>query len=102
MIWVIAVLAVSFALASFCWLLGIWRSDRLTSAVGLALLVFSCLFARGLSGTTDLLNDIGMCVMALGVATGVVGRRRKVTPSKHTDVFSVLFVLLGLYLALLL
>ena len=102
MIWSLAILAVSFAGASFFWLCGIWKNQWFACAVGLVLLVFSCLCAMGLSGTTDLLNITGICLMLLGVATDAAGRLNKVGSAKHANVYGALLFLLGLLLALLL
>jgi hypothetical protein len=100
--WILALLAISFAAASFFWLRGIWRDRRLDCAIGLILLLFSCIYALGLSGTSDLLNLIGLCIMALGAATIVAGRLGRSTPMQQVNTYSVLFILVGLFLALLL
>ena len=103
MIWIFAILALSFLSASFFWLRGIWRNRRLDCFIGLLLLVFCCLNAQALDVTTSLLNDVGFCIMALGVATIVIGRHfGRCSPSAQTDSYGLLLMVVGFLLTTLL
>jgi hypothetical protein len=102
---ILATLVVSFAAASFFWLRGIWKNARSDCALGLLFLAFSCLAALALGGSTCLLNDVGLAIMALGVATVVVGRARRRTASNQAaswDALGSMFFMFGLFLLLLL
>jgi hypothetical protein len=96
---ILAAFAVSFALASFFWLRGIWKNEK-SDLIAACLFLF-CLFlmfAMGLGA----LNEAGLCIMVLGTATIVVGRAGKRIPSNQTDACGAMLLLFGLFLSLLL
>ena len=65
-------------------------------------MAFCCLGVRSLDGTTALLNDVGLFVIALGVLTIVVGRLRQQISSERVDSLGLLLMAVGVLLALLL
>jgi hypothetical protein len=96
--WILTSLGTLFAAASFFWLRGIWRNGWLDCAVGLLLLGIIFLAAQALG----LLNGVGLCIMAFGAATIIVGRFRKQISIRDVDTYGTLFFLLGLFLVLML
>ena len=102
MIWTLAFTLVCFALTSFFWLRGVYGNHQSDRILGMLLLLASCVSALLLDSTTNLLNNVGFCVMTLGVLTIIVGRagmRLSTAQACSTGFFLAVF---GLFLALLL
>jgi hypothetical protein len=102
MIWTYAFLALAIAAASFYWLRGVWKGCREDSVVGALFMAFCCLAARVLDGTTCLLNDVGLCIIGLGLLTIIIGRLRRRAVARRMDLEGLVLMGLGTLLAVLL
>ena len=102
MIWIGAFSVVAVVAALFYWLRGIGEAADRIAHLGFFLMAFCCLGVRSLDGTTALLNDVGLFVIALGVLTIVVGRLRQQISSERVDSLGLLLMAVGVLLALLL
>jgi hypothetical protein len=89
----------SFVMTAFFWLRGIWKNRRADLIVGCLLLFFS-FSTCGM--VLDLLNAVGVCLMALGALTIVVGRSGSRIAARDVYTCGVAFLLLGSFLSLLL